>query len=92
LGRERACSGPVERTDGDTRRYTPEQLDKARIIAAAQFGGWTLEEIQGMLAEWGPSPTKQSSRGWPIKPWLRLAWANSFPGRRRKVRAVEFDL
>jgi DNA-binding transcriptional MerR regulator len=51
---EKGLLGPVERTNGDTRRYTPEQLDKARIIAAAQFGGWSLEEISGMLAEWGP--------------------------------------
>lgn len=51
---EKGMLGPVERTEGDTRRYTPEQLDKARIIAAAQFGGWTLEEIAQMLVEWGP--------------------------------------
>lgn len=41
--------GEVERTGGDTRRYTAEQLDKARIIAAAQFGGWKLEEIGDMI-------------------------------------------
>jgi len=46
--------GPVERTAGDTRRYTDDQLQKARIIAAAQFGGWSLEEIAPMLLEWGP--------------------------------------
>lgn len=51
---ERGLLGPVERSDGDTRRYTPEQLDKAKIIAAAQYGGWSLEEIQLMLVEWGP--------------------------------------
>jgi DNA-binding transcriptional MerR regulator len=51
---ERGLLGPVERTAGDTRRYTAEQLDKAKIIAAASFGGWTLEEIQQMLIEWGP--------------------------------------
>lgn len=45
--------GKVERSEGGTRRFTPEQLDKARIIAAAQFGGWSLEEIKEMLAEWG---------------------------------------
>ena len=27
--------GPVARSEGGTRRYTAEQLDKARIIAAA---------------------------------------------------------
>lgn len=50
---EKGLLGPVERTEGDTRRYTPEQLDKAKIIAAAQFGGWSLEEIAEMLEEWG---------------------------------------
>lgn len=46
--------GVVERSEGGTRRFTPEQLNAARIIAAAQFGGWSLEEIKQMLAEWGP--------------------------------------
>lgn len=50
---EKGLLGPVERSDGDTRRYTQDQLDKAKIIAAAQFGGWSLEEIQQMLTEWG---------------------------------------
>lgn len=45
--------GPVKRSEGGTRRFTAEQLDKARIIAAAQFGGWSLDEIRQMLAEWG---------------------------------------
>ena len=45
--------GPVERSEGGTRRFTAEQLDKARIIAAAQFGGWSLDEIRQMLSEWG---------------------------------------
>lgn len=46
--------GEVARSNGNTRRYTPEQLVRARIIAAAQFGGWSLEEIRQMLVEWGP--------------------------------------
>lgn len=46
--------GPVARSAGGTRQYTPEQLDRARIIAAAQFGGWSLDEIRQMLVEWGP--------------------------------------
>jgi DNA-binding transcriptional MerR regulator len=44
--------GKVERSNGGTRRYTPEQLDRARIIAAAQFGGWKLEEIKAMVASY----------------------------------------
>lgn len=46
--------GPVARSEGGTRRYTAEQLDKARIIAAAQFGNFSLDVIKQMLVEWGP--------------------------------------
>lgn len=49
---EKGLLGPVERTPGGTRQYTDEQIDKAKIIAAASFGGWTLEEIAQMLIEW----------------------------------------
>lgn len=44
--------GEVQRTNGGTRRYSPEQLDKAKIIAAAQFGNFSLDAIKGMLEEW----------------------------------------
>lgn len=50
---EKGLLGEVERTAGDTRRYTADQLNRAKIIAAAQFGGWSLEEIADMLEEWG---------------------------------------
>ena len=50
---EKGLLGEVARSDGDTRRYTAEQLDRAKIIAAAQFGGWSLDDIRGMLEEWG---------------------------------------
>ena len=46
--------GDAERSDGGTRRYTAEQLDRARIIAAAQFGGFDLDMIKKMLGEYGP--------------------------------------
>lgn len=41
--------GEVARSSGGTRQYTPAQLDKAKIIAAAQFGGFDLETIGKML-------------------------------------------
>ena len=41
--------GVVARSAGETRQFTPEQLDRARIIAAAQFGGFDLETIGQML-------------------------------------------
>lgn len=46
--------GIVGRSAGGTRQYTVDQLDRARIIAAAQFGGWSLDKTKEMIAEWGP--------------------------------------
>lgn len=46
--------GDVKRSDGGTRQYTAEQLDRARIIAAAQFGGFDLDMIKRMLDDYGP--------------------------------------
>lgn len=54
LWEEQGLLGPVARSNGGTRQYTAEQFDRAKIIAAAQFGGWSLEEISKMLDEWGP--------------------------------------
>jgi DNA-binding transcriptional MerR regulator len=53
LWEEQGLFGEVARSEGGTRRYTAEQLDKAKIIAAAQFGGWSLDEIKQMLDEYG---------------------------------------
>lgn len=41
--------GVVSRSSGDTRQFTDDQLDRARIIAAAQFGGFKLATIKDML-------------------------------------------
>jgi len=49
LWEECGLLGPVARSSGDTRQYTDEQLDRAKIIAAAQFGGFDLETIAGMI-------------------------------------------
>lgn len=46
---EKGLLGRVERTSGDQRRYTEDQLRRARIIAAAQYCSFTLEEIGAML-------------------------------------------
>jgi DNA-binding transcriptional MerR regulator len=47
--------GEVARTNGDTRLFTDQQLDRARIIAAGQFGGFELDKIKAMLAEYDAS-------------------------------------
>lgn len=44
--------GEVERTSGNQRRYTQEQLDRAKIIAACQFGGWSLEDAKRMVGDY----------------------------------------
>lgn len=44
--------GSVERSAGGTRRYTADQVETARVIAAAQFGGWKLDEIKEMVANY----------------------------------------
>lgn len=44
--------GVVDRTSGKQRRYTQEQLDRAKIIAAAQFAGWSLEDAKKMVLDY----------------------------------------
>ena len=46
---EQGLLGEVERTAGNQRRYTDAQVSRAKVIAAAQFGGWTLEECREMV-------------------------------------------
>lgn len=49
---EQELLGEVARSQGDTRRFTDEQIRRARIIAAAQFGGFSLSQIQEMIEEY----------------------------------------
>jgi len=44
--------GEVGRSAGDTRRYTDEQIRRAKIIAAGQFGGFDLATLKKMIAEY----------------------------------------
>lgn len=55
LWEDKGLLGNVARSAGDTRQFTDEQLDRARVIAAAQFGGWTLDEIGEMLPAYNSS-------------------------------------
>lgn len=89
---EKGLLGPVERSDGDTRRYTQEQLDKAKIIAAAQFGGWSLEEIQQMLVEWGPEVHEALLTRLADQAMAAARLATDLPTPPAESTAVEFDL
>lgn len=44
--------GEVERSAGNQRRYTQDQLNSAKVIAAAQFGGWSLEDAKRMVHDY----------------------------------------
>jgi DNA-binding transcriptional MerR regulator len=87
---EKGLLGPVERSEGDTRRYTAEQLDRARIIAAAQFGGWSLEEIAIMLDEWGPEAHQAILIRLADQAMAAARLGESLP--RPKMPAPEYDL
>ncbi len=54
---EQGLLGKVARSDGDTRRYTQEQLNRAKIIAAAQFGNFSLAQIAEMLGVYDADPS-----------------------------------
>lgn len=49
--------GPVARSDSGVRRYTDAQMDRARIIAAAQFGGFEISVIKEMLEVFATDPS-----------------------------------
>lgn len=89
---EKGLLGPVERSEGDTRRYTPEQLQKARIIAAAQFGGWTLEEIAQMLIEWGPEVHAAILHRLSDQAMAAARLATDLPAPPGVSKAQEYDL
>ena len=53
---EQGLLGDVARSSGDTRLFTDEQLDRAKIIAAASFGGFKLATIKEMLETYHVEP------------------------------------
>lgn len=89
---EKGLLGPVERTDGDTRRYTDAQLDKAKIIAAAQFGGWSLEEISEMLIEWDSEAHEAILTRLAMQMTVGQRLFRDLPAPPEESKAVEFDL
>lgn len=50
---EKGLLGDVERSSGGQRLFTDHQIWRARIIAAAQYCSFSLEEIGLMLNEYG---------------------------------------
>jgi DNA-binding transcriptional MerR regulator len=88
--------GYVDRTAGGTRQYTDDQMERARIIAAAQFGGWKLDEIKPMLDEYHGSmavydalTTRLTDQ---IRAAARLGESLPIPVAGRPAQVQEFDL
>lgn len=44
--------GKVERSVRGHRRYTADQMERAKFIGAAQAAGWDLKEIQRRMLDW----------------------------------------
>lgn len=90
LWEERGLLGDVARRNDKNRSFTAEQLDKARIIAAAQFGGFDLETIKQMLDEYGPEVYEAllTRLGDQARACVRLG--ENLP--KPKGSAVEYDL
>ena len=84
--------GEVERSAGGNRRYTAEQLDKARVIAAAKFAGWELSEIKEMLLAYDMEVFEalMTRLADQIKACVRLG--ENLPRPPETNGAVEFDL
>lgn len=89
---EQGLLGEVERTAGDTRRYTDEQLNRARIIAAAQFGGWSLEEAGQMIAEWGPEAYEAILKRLSDQAMAAARLGEALPRPKPPVPVEEYDL
>lgn len=89
---EKGLLGPVERSAGDTRQYTDEQLDKAKIIAAAQFGGWSLEEIAQMLIEWDSEVHSAILTRLADQAQAAARLATELPKPPEHSKAMEYDL
>lgn len=84
--------GLVSRTEGGTRQYTPEQFDKAKIIAAAQFGGWSLEEIKRMLVEWDQEAYEAILTRLTDQTRAAVRLGEQLPKPPKAAEVLEFDL
>lgn len=89
---EKGLLGEVQRSDGDTRRYTDEQVNRAKIIAAAQFGGWSLEEIAQMLIEYGPEVHEAILTRLADQAMAAARLGEQLPKPPEKSAAKEYDL
>ena len=85
--------GDVARSDAGVRRYTAEQMRKAAIIAAAQFGGFEISRIKEMLEVYDIDPTVHDALLQRLEDQVRAAarLAGNLPKYRGEI-VLEYDL
>ena len=90
---EQELLGAVARSDAGVRRYTAEQMERAAIIAAAQFGGFSIEQIRLMLVEYHTDPQVHDALAQRLEDQVRAAarLAGNLPKYRGKIE-LEYDL
>jgi DNA-binding transcriptional MerR regulator len=85
--------GAVARSDAGIRRYTAEQMRKAAIIAAAQFGGFEISRIREMLEVYDVDPTVHDALVQRLEDQVRAAarLAGNLP-KPSNAPVLEYDL
>lgn len=68
---EQGLLGAVERGPRGHRRYTAQQLERARFIGAAQAAGWSLEETKTDMLRWDKLRTALEHRLAVTQRWLK---------------------
>jgi DNA-binding transcriptional MerR regulator len=87
--------GVVARSDAGVRRYTDEQMRYAAIIAAAQFGGWSIERIKEMIEGYDVDPEIHDALVTRLADQVRAAarLADELPKPRHlETPSLEYDL
>ena len=85
--------GDVARSDAGVRRYTAEQMERAAIIAAAQFGGFEISKIKEMLEVYHVDPSVHDALLQRLEDQVRAAarLAGNLPKYRGEI-VLEYDL
>lgn len=83
----------VARGSDGVRRYTDEQMRRAAIIAAAQFGGFSIERIKEMLEAYDLDQEVYEALGTRLADQVRAA-SRLFEGlpKPRAEAVLEYDL
>lgn len=86
---EQELLGEVERTDGGQRRYSGAQIRLAKIIAAAQYGSFSLAEIKTMTDDYDREAFEAIQHKLAAVAATALALGEGLP---KPIEAVEYDL